>query len=166
MDLFVTRRSIRKYTGQAVTQEQLEELLRAGMAAPTGRNAQPWQFVVLTDREVLDGIPAFAPNTAMLTGAPAAIVVCGDLSMEQVPGLWVQDCSAATENILLAAHAAGLGAVWLSIYPNEERVTKMRSHLILPDTVIPLAVISIGYPAEEKEPSDRFKPERIHYNRW
>ncbi|MCR3921552.1 MAG: nitroreductase family protein [Firmicutes bacterium] len=166
LNIFVTRRSIRKYTDQAVSASQLEELLRAAMSAPTGKNARPWQFVVIQKREVLDGIPAFAPNTAPLKGAAAAIVVCGDLSLDLIPGLWVQDCTAATENLLLAAHAIGLGAVWLNVYPNEERVEKMRAYLEMPEHITPLCVVALGYPDEEKELSDRYDPERVHYDHW
>lgn len=166
MKNILTRRSIRKFTEQSITDEQLQELLRAAMSAPTGRNARPWHFIVVRKREILDGMRACAANTAVLAGAPAAIVVCGDLEKELVPGLWVQDCSAATENLLLAAHASGLGGVWLSIYPNDEKITKLRAYLGLPEHVIPLAVVAVGYPAEEKPATDRYDPQCIHYEKW
>ncbi|HZK24579.1 MAG TPA: nitroreductase family protein [Oscillospiraceae bacterium] len=166
MKNILTRRSIRKFTEQGLTTEQLTALLGAAMSAPTGRNARPWQFIVVRERAILAGMRDCAPNTAVLAGAPAAIVVCGDLEKELVPGLWVQDCAAATENLLLAAHASGLGAVWLSIYPNDEKVGKLRTYLGMPEHVIPLAVVALGYPAEEKAVGDRYDPQCVHYDRW
>ncbi|NLZ39116.1 MAG: nitroreductase family protein [Firmicutes bacterium] len=164
MDLLLTRRSIRKFTEQKLTDEQIEKLLRAAMSAPSGRNIRPWHFVVLRDRKIMDGISAFAPNTAPLKGAPAAVVVCGDLNKDV--GLWVQDCSCATQNLLLAAHALGLGGVWLNIYPNAERIAKMREFLGMPEHIVPLCVVAVGYPAEEKPQVDRYNPELVHYDRW
>ncbi|HAA37827.1 MAG TPA: nitroreductase family protein [Firmicutes bacterium] len=166
MKTILTRRSIRKFTEQPIADELLEELLRAAMSAPSGRNARPWQFIVVRERELLDGMRECAPNTALLAGAPAAVVVCGDLEKELVPGLWVLDCAAATQNLLLAAHASGLGAVWLSVYPNEEKVNKLRDYFGAPEHIIPLAVVALGYPAEEKSVEDRFDPQCVHYERW
>jgi len=161
-----TRRSIRKYADRSVPEKVVETLLRAAMAAPSAGNEQPWQFVVLDDRETLAAIPEYHPYSAMLKEAPLAIVVCGDVRLERYKGYWVQDCSAAMENLLLAAHASGLGAVWLGIYPMEERVVKTQELLKLPGEVIPLGIAALGYPAEEKEPADRFNAERVHRNRY
>jgi nitroreductase len=161
-----TRRSIRRYTDQPVSEELIEQILRAAMAAPSAGNQQPWQFVVLTDRKLLDAIPGYHPYAEMLRQASAAIVVCGDLRLESRSGYWVQDCSAATQNLLLAAHALGLGAVWLGVYPREDRVANTQCLCGLPAEVIPLAIVALGHPAEQPKPVDRFKPERVHRNKW
>jgi nitroreductase len=166
LEAILSRRSIRRYTGQPVSGEQVEELLKAGMSAPSAGNQQPWQFIVITDRKLLAEIPRFHPYASMLPHAKVAILVCGDLQAEWFQGYWVQDCSAATENILIAAHAMGLGAVWLGIYPREERVKALQKLLNLPEHIVPLSLISIGYPAEKKPPADRFDPSRIHHNGW
>ena len=169
MDVFAAihgRRSIRRYTDQPIPEDVIEELLRAAMAAPSAGNQQPWQFVVIDDRETLNAIPRFHPYSAMLKEAPLAIAICGDLREERYEGYWVQDCSAATQNLLLAAHGKGLGAVWLGIHPIEERVTGTRELLGLPAETIPLAVVAIGYPAEQKGAEDRYSPSRVHRNRY
>jgi nitroreductase len=166
MDFILSRRSIRQYTNQPVSAQQVRDLLAAAMAAPSAGNQQPWHFVVMDDRAVLDQVPSFHPHSTMIREAPLAIAVCADLTKATHPGMWVQDCSAATENLLLAAHAMGLGAVWLGIYPRDERVAGLRRLLALPENVMPLSLIPIGYPAEEKPPADRFQESRIHRNRW
>ena len=151
VNTIMTRTSVRAYSDREISAECVDTLLRAAMAAPTAMNLQPWQFVVITDRATL------------------AIAVCGDLDIadkgEGQP-YWIQDCSAATENLLLAAHAMGLGAVWCGIYPIEERVAFVRSLLQLPDNIIPLNIVPIGYPAAATSPKDKYKPERIHENKW
>jgi len=166
MRAILTRRSIRKYTAQPVPDAVVTDLLKAAMSAPSASNQQPWQFVVINDRQVLDEIPDIHAHSKMLKEAALAVLVCGDQRLEKSKGFWVQDCSAATQNLLLAAHATGLGAVWLGIYPREERVADFQKKFGLPEGVIPLALISIGYPAEEKPPSNRYDPARVHYNRW
>jgi len=166
METILSRRSIRKYTSREVTDAQIEQLLKAAMAAPSAGNEQPWEFVVMKDRTILITIPKFHPYALMLNEASAAILVCGDLQREKFSGYWVQDCSAATENMLLAAVALGLGAVWLGIYPVEERVRGMRKLLNIPETIVPFSLVSIGYPAEQKEPAGRFDASRIHYDTW
>lgn len=163
----LTRRSIRKYTDQMVEEEKVRLLLQAAMAAPSARNLQPWEFIVMTKRAAIDELATFSPYVGMLKEAPLAIVVCGRIDAETgSPGYWVVDCSAAVQNILLAAHALGLGAVWLGVYPRPERQGAIREFLQLPDNVVPHSVISIGYPAEKKEPSHRFKEERVHFEAW
>ena len=162
----MTRRSIRKYTEEPVEAEQVETLLQAAMAAPSAGNQQPWHFVVIRDRETMDNIPKFHPHAKMVHEAPVVIVVCGDTKLEMHPGYWIQDCSAAVENLLIAANAEKLGAVWLGIHPREERVAAMTELLGLPETAIPLAAIAIGHPDEEKEPGDRFDPSRVHHDKW
>jgi len=160
------RRSIRRYTGQPVSEQVLEDLLRAAMAAPSAGNQQAWQFVVIDDRDTLNAIPQFHPHSAMLREAPLAIAVCGDTRLERFKGYWVQDCSAAVQNLLLALHAKGLGGVWLGVHPIEERVAKTQELLGLPAEVIPLALVAVGYPAEHKGPDDRYNSARVHRNRW
>lgn len=169
VDNIMTRTSVRQFTGQAVGRDTLETLVKAGMAAPTAVNAQPWAFVVVTEREVLDSLDAVHPYSH-LKNAGAAIIVCGDMekALEGVnQAYWIQDCSAATENILLAAHAYGLGAVWCGVYPNPERIPSVKRVLGLPDAIMPLNVVTIGYPENpDQQPKDKWNPERVHFNRW
>ncbi len=168
IDAIMTRSSVRSYTAQPVEQEKVETMLRAGMAAPTAGNKQPWEFIVITDRAILDALPSVAGGMKMAPQAPMAIAVCGvpALTMPNMPDYWVQDCSAATENILLAAHAMGLGAVWCGAYPSGDtgRQERLAELLKLPEGVIALNVIIIGYPAGEPTPKDKWKAERVHYN--
>lgn len=166
LDVILGRRSIRLYTAEPVTRDEITELLRAAMAAPSAGNEQPWHFVVITDRSLLEAIPALSPYAGMAKRAPAAILACGDPSLEKYPGYWVQDLSAAVENLLLAAHARGLGAVWCGIYPLEERVEAFRRLLDIPSDIIPFALVSLGRPAEEKPPAERYQPGRVHENGW
>lgn len=179
LDVIMTRTSIRSFTGQAVTAEQLETILKAGMAAPSAMNAQPWRFVVLTDKDRIQEIYGDARRSEMFTTAGAVIVVCGQttrmgrphgqpdaLVTERPLIFWYEDCSAATENILLAAHALGLGAVWISGYPNEERTAPIAEALGLPANVKILCSIPVGVPAENPEPKDKWVPENIHWEKW
>ena len=161
-----TRRSIRKYTDEPVSEETIETLLRAAMAAPSAGNEQPWHFAVIDDRKLLDEIPKFHPYSTMLKEAPVAILIAGDLSLETYEGYWVQDCSAATQNLLLAAHAEGLGAVWLGVHPVDEREAGMRKLLGIPDNVIPFSLIALGHPAEQKGREDRYQASRVRRNGW
>jgi nitroreductase len=167
MEALFSRRSIRKYTAGPVAEEALREILEAAMSAPSAGNQQPWHFVVINDRKILDEIPSFHPHALMLNEATAAVLVCGDLRLEKHVGYWVQDCAAATENLLLALHAKGLGAVWVGIYPREERVSGLRRLLGIPEQVIPFSLIPVGHPAEIKPPRpDRYNPTKIHLNHW
>jgi nitroreductase len=160
------RRSIRKYTSKDVSDESIKELLKAAMAAPSAGNQQPWDFIVLKDRTVLNEIPKIHPYAQMLKEAPVAIIVCGALEREKHVGYWIQDCAAAIENILIEAQFLNLGAVWLGVYPREDRVAGLKKLLGIPENFIPLAVISIGYPAESKEASQRYDEKKIHINKW
>ena len=166
MEAILSRRSIRRYTAEPVPKEVIIELLEAAMSAPSASNEQPWQFVIIDDRRILDEIPKFHPYAHMLKEASWTIAVCGDLNLEMMSGYWIQDCSAATQNILIAANARGLGAVWLGVYPHEERAKTVQKLLGLPEHVIPLCFISIGYPAEKKPPSNRYNASRVHHNQW
>jgi nitroreductase len=162
----MTRRSVRKYQQQPVPPERIEKLLRAAMQAPSARNAQPWEFILLEDRNLLAEIPNICPNAPMAAQAPVGIVVCGNLDREKSEGFWVIDCSAAIQNMLLAAHGLGLGAVWCGIYPRQQRVEGIGRLLGLPERVIPHSLVLVGYPAESPQPEDRYQPERIYKNRW
>ena len=167
LDAILSRRSIRKYKKEAVPKELIDELLKAAMNAPSACNEQPWHFVVLQDRKVLDVVPKYHPYSHAILEAPVAIVVCVDLRLAEEDGVWwVQDCSAATENILITAQAKGLGAVWLGVYPKEDRVKGIQGLLALPRQVIPLCIIPIGYPAEKRPDENRYQSSRIHHNRW
>jgi len=167
IDSILTRHSVRSFSPEPVDQEDIEILLRAAMQAPSSSNSQPWQFVVISDRRMLDAITEFHPFSSALRTAPAAIVVCGDSRLEVGTGRWIQSCSAAAQNLLLAAHARGLGAVWLGIQPEEQRIQGMKRLIDFPSGVHPLALIAIGHPAGKHEPAtSRFQPDRIHYNGW
>ena len=166
----MTRTSIRQYTDEPVSKADIETMLRAGMAAPTAVNKQPWHFVVINSKEKLAELAGDNPRGGMLKKAPLAIiVVCGNMDKAlpgQGRGFWVQDCSAATENILLAANAIGLGAVWTGLYPDENRAGAVAKVLKLPETYIPLCTIVIGHPAEQPTPKDKWKPENVSYNEF
>ena len=164
----MTRTSIRKYKDQPVEQEKIDIMLKAAMAAPTAANLQPWHFIVIDDKNTLKLLSGQQPNNA-----PLMIAVCGDTNKTtmpdgkgKLPDFWVQDVSAATENLLLAAHAQGLGAVWTGVYPVMERVAEVANVLNCPENIIPLAVVRIGYPDESPEPKDKFKQENISYNKF
>jgi len=166
LDAIFTRRSVRNFTAEPVSEDVLHELLRAGMQAPSAKNEQPWHFVVIDDPDLLHTVPEFHPYAKMLFEAPLAILVCSDRKLETKRASWLQDCAAATQNILLAAHASGLGAVWLGIFPDSDRVFGMQSLLNLPKDVRPVALVAVGHPALVPEPVDRYKPDRVHYNQW
>ena len=179
LDVIMTRTSIRSFTGEAIPQEQLETILKAGMAAPTAMNSQPWKFVVVTDKDKINEIFGGGWRPEMFTTAGAVIVVCGettsmrkpfgqpDAPEEEQPNIfWYEDCSAAAENILLAAHALGLGAVWTAGYPAEERIAPIQEALGIPAKVKALCIIPVGVPAENPDPKDKWKPENIHWNQW
>lgn len=169
LDNIFRRSSVRSYTTQTVEAAKVELLLRAAMAAPTAVNKQPWAFVVIDRRGLLDSLAEALPYAKMLRQAPLAIVVCGDTTkalLEPDQAYWVQDCSAATENLLLAAEALGLGAVWTGVFPRPDRVAEVRGVLDLPSHLVPLNVIPIGYPAVAPKPKDKWNPTNIFYNRF
>ena len=177
LDTIFSRKSVRSYTDQAVSDQQVETILRAAMSAPTGMNVQPWRFVVVRDpavKEVLAG-----GFNKMIATAPVVFVVCGETTLVRRPrtnpdaepvlvenGNWTADCAAATENLLLAAEALGLGAVWTACYPYEDRMNPAREVLGLPDNVSPYCIVPCGYPAGDDQPKDKWKPENIHYDKW
>ncbi len=162
------RKSVRSYTDQPVSRAQLDTLVRAAMAAPTGRDMRPWKFIVVDDKSVMDSLAQELPYAKMLREAQAAILVCGDMTVVDEKGNpstnWTFDCSAATENLLLAAEALGLGAVWTAAHPYEERLAAVKAALNLPEHIIPLNVIPIGYPKGNPQPKDKYDKNDIHYN--
>ena len=162
------RKSVRQYTAEPVSEEHIQTLLKAAMAAPSAVNYQPWRFVVVTEREQLDAMAEVLPFARMLKQAPLAIIVCGEtLWFEGKENIfWQQDCSAVTQNLLLAAEALGLGAVWTGVYPDPQRSAELSAFLGLPETVQPLCAIPIGHPAGDDKPKDKWKPENIHYGKW
>jgi nitroreductase len=166
MTAILTRRSIRKFLDKIIPDDAIETILKAAMYAPSAGNQQPWEFVVIEDRDTLSKITEVHPHSKMLLEAPVAILICGNLSRVKHEGFWVQDCSAAAQNLLLAAHSLGLGSVWLGVYPRGDRVEGMKKLLELPENVWPLAIIALGYPGEKKEQPDRFDGSRIHFNKW
>lgn len=166
LQAILTRRSVRKYTDEPVTERNVQTMLRAAMSAPSAGNQQPWRFVVINERELLDAIPDVHPHSRMLLQAPLAILVCGDLQIANRADFWVQDCAAATQNLLLAARALDLGAVWTGVHPRQERQEGLRDLLHLPQHVVPFALVAIGHPAVEQMQVDRYNEERIHYNKW
>lgn len=164
----MTRTSIRQFTDQPIAMDTLDLIVKAGMAAPSAVNAQPWAFVVVTEKEMLHSLGSAHPHANLKT-ATAAIIVCGDMEKAMRGDgrdYWIQDCSAATENILLAAHACGIGAVWCGVYPMQDRVKDIQAVLGLPDSIIPLNIITMGYPAASPAPKNKFKPENVHYQKW
>ena len=160
------RRSIRSYTDQPVSDELMEQMLRAAMNAPSAGNQQPWHFVVIDDRDVLDTIREFHPYAEMLKQAPVAIAVCSETRGLMCEEHWGQDCSAAVENLLLAAHALGLGAVWLGVTPIQDRMDAAAGLFGLPEGIVCFALVAIGHSAEQKAPNDNYDPKRVHRNRW
>jgi nitroreductase len=161
-----SRRSIRKYTEKKVSAEQVEMLINAAMSAPSAMNYQPWHFIVFNEDKSLNEIAAAIPHAEMVKSAPLAILICGDTKLDSTIEYIVQDCSAAIQNMLLAAHSFGLGACWIAVYPIKDVMQNVRNYLRLPDNIIPVSLISIGYPAEELPVENRFNPERVRFNRW
>lgn len=169
IDNIMTRASVRAYSERPLTKETLDTLLHAAMAAPTAVNLQPWRIVVVTDSALRNKISGEIQSMAMAKDAQASIILCGDMDAT-LPGdgkdFWVQDVSAATENLLLAANAVGLGAVWCGIYPVNDRVEFFSKLLELPDNVVPLSCVNVGYPAAPVTPKDKWDSSKVHYNKY
>jgi nitroreductase len=168
LSLIFGRRSIRKYQNSPVSDDLVADLLRAAMAAPSACAKDPWRFVVMRSRATLNSIAEALPNGKMLAHAPVGIAVCGDLSVAHAGELsyLLQDCSAAIENLLLAAHALGLGACWLGVHPRQPRVEALTKILRLPDRILPISCIAVGWPAEEQPPRTRFSDANVHEESW
>jgi nitroreductase len=164
IDTIFSRRSIRRYTEEPVSEEEITTILEAAMASPSGHNSKPWHFVVITKRETLNRLAKVHKYGKMLNEAPLCISVCGDQSVSE--DFWIQDCSAATENLLLAVTALGLGAVWCGVHPSQDMVKNISKILGINAPFIPLNLIAIGHPAEEKEPRTQFDEGRIHREKW
>jgi nitroreductase len=166
MNAILARINIRSYTDRSVSQECVRELLQAAMAAHSAGDERPWHFVVVEDLKIRERIADMHPFAHTVLEAPIAIVVCGDQTLQKHSGFWVQDCAAATQNILIEAQTMGLGAMWLGIYPVEGRVQNFRKLLDLPSHVIPFALTPVGYPAEQNSPRCRYDESRVHFDRW
>ena len=164
IEAIAARRSIRDFTEQEVTDEDVREFLTAGMNAPSARNTQPWHFIVIRDRDTIDKIVDVCPNGSMLKKAPMAVLVLGDLSLTD--DYWVVDCSAAVQNILLAAEARDLGACWVGVYPRQPRIDGLKKLFGLPEEIMPHSLIALGHPAEKKAPNNNYKEDRIRYEKW
>jgi nitroreductase len=164
VDIIFSRRSIRRYTDEAVGEKEMQKLLEAGMAAPSSRNLRPWHFVSVTSRDKLDSLAEAHPHGKMLFEATAAIAVCAKIDIS--PDYWIQDCSAATENILVAAAALGLGTCWLGCHPREERVRAIGEVLGIPPDIGILSLVAVGHPAEDKEPRTQYDESRVHRENW
>lgn len=165
----MTRVSVRQFTGEKISAEQIDTLLRAAMAAPSALNKQPWAFIVVTDEGIISRLGEELPSSRCSNHPACAIVPCGDLSKAiegDMAAFWINDVSAATENLLLAAHSMGLGAVWTGVHPNMERVAQVQGILGLPEHIIPLCIVPVGVPAEQPEVKDKFRTDNIHYNGW
>ena len=169
IDNIMTRVSVREFTGEKISAEQIDTLLRAAMAAPSAINKQPWAFIVVTDEALIEKLGEALPYSRCSNHPACAIIPCGDLSKAiegEMGAFWINDVSAATENLLLAAHAMGLGAVWTGLHPDMKRAEMVQKMLSLPEHIIPLCVVPVGVPAEHPEVKDKYKPENIHYNVW
>lgn len=164
LDTIFNRKSVRKYTERPVEKAMLETLARAGMAAPSSKDRRPWEFIIVTDRKLLDAMGEGLPLARMLKDAKQAIIVCGDTVKSE--NAWYLDCSAAAQNILLAAESMGLGAVWTAAYPYPDRIKVVREVLNLPNHLVPLTVIPVGYPQGSEKPKVKFNKQQIHYNSW
>ena len=166
LDGIKTRRSIRKYTGQVSDDQQIKTLLDAGFCAPSARNVRPWHFIIVKDQAKLQEVSNIHPYAKMLPSAGCGIVVCGDLCSQEQEGYIAQDCSAAIENMLLAAHGMGLGAVWLGVYPEYERSRALSGIFNIPNNVAPMGLVCVGYPAETPDAPDRYMEANVHHENW
>ena len=166
MNAIFTRRSIRKFVEGTISDEQIHLILTAAMCAPTARNVRPWEFIVIRDKSILADLANVSQYSKMTADANFAIVVCADMQLQPEIGYCVQDCSAAVENILVEVDSLGLGAVWLGVYPRQDRIDFIRNYFNLPVNIMPIAMIPIGPPGEIKETHDRFDGAKVHYEKW
>ena len=164
MQTILNRKSVREYLDREISPEIMNDLLKAGMAAPSSRDRRPWQFIVLSDKEVMNDLSGKLKNASILKNANKAIIVCGDTLVSD--NCWELDCSAATQNILLAAESMGIGAVWTAVYPYADREAVVNEIFQLPENIRALAIVPLGYPSGMQTPKDKFDPTRIHYNKW
>jgi len=166
LEALMTRCSIRRYGTAPVAEAVVRQMLEILFRSPSAADARPWQFAVVDRRDLLDRLEAAMPGCEMLRSAPMAILICAEPGREKVPGFWPQDCAAAAENLLLAVHGLGLGAVWIGLHPVADREQATREILRVPDGLVPFALVSIGEPAEQPVLEDRYDPARIHRNGW
>lgn len=166
LDCIITRRSIRKYKEQNIELQKVEEILKAAMYAPTARNQQTFEFLVINNRKTLDELSEIHPYAKMLKVAPLAILVCHNHSKVKSDGFWIQDLAAVTQNILLQAHSIGLGSVWLGVYPRDDREIGIKKYFNLPDEIIPFSLVSLGYADESPQTTERYDHKKIHFNHW
>lgn len=166
LEALKTRRSIRKYKDKPVSNNLLEQIIEYGMYAPSAVNKQPWHFIIFRNEDTINELINVHPNAAMLKQADSGILICYDKTLEHDKGYGIIDCSAATQNMLLAAHDMGLGACWIGIHPRQQRISALAEAFKLPEHIIPFAVVSVGYSNETKNTPDRLRKERIHYEMW
>ena len=167
LNCILTRRSIRSFdSSKKVSQQQLETILKAGMYAPSAMNKQSWEFVVINEKDVCEKLTMIHPHATYIKDSQCAILVCGDVE-KSFADYWVQDCSACSENMLLAIHSLGLGAVWCGVYPNDKIYPEIAKMFNLPKNIVPMSLIVLGYPTKQpSQPTDRFDSGKIHYNKW
>jgi nitroreductase len=165
-EALLNRRSIRKYKNQKISKEDIDKILKAAMYAPSAMNLQAWQFILIEDKDVLIETIKSIPYAEMLKQSAAAILVCGDSSIEKNESWLLQNCSAAIQNILLSAHGLGIGSCWIAIHGMDDVYKNVKTQFKLPENIIPISLISLGYPDEEVTAEERFKQDKIHYNKW
>lgn len=165
-DALLGRRSIRRYATGQIDENDIAQILRAGMAAPSAGNEQPWHFIIVRNKENLRQLSEAHPYAEMVKSAYLAILVCADMGEVKHRDFWPQDCAAATENMLLAIHGLGLGGVWIGVYPREARIAEIRRIILLPERIIPFSLLPVGIPAEKKPPGNRFTTDRLHEEHW
>ena len=161
----MTRRSIRAWKQDRVSEEQRKTILEAAMNAPSAADARPWHFVTMDDSAIIRQFTGLG-GTEMLENSTFMVLLCGEVSREIYPGFWPQDCACAAQNMQLAAHDIGVGCVWIAVYPLDKRVQACRDILGIPDDITPFALLAMGIPAEAPGPEYRYDPERLHHNRW
>lgn len=166
IEAIMTRRSIRKYKKKPISLKKIEKLIEIGMSAPSAGNEQPWHYIVIRNSEILTEITNFHPHANMLKQAECAIIVCFDKNLEKHKNMAIQDCSASTQNILIAANAFGIGSVWLGVFPRSERIEGIKNLIKLPNNIIPFSIISLGYSNENYKLEKRYDTKRIHYEKW
>lgn len=166
IEAILSRRSIRRFTGEPVSDQELETVLRAGFQAPSAHNTQPWEFVIIKDKSKFERIAKVHPYAKMLPQAEVCIIVCGDNNKQPTTGFLIEDCSASIQNILLAAHGIGLGAVWCGLYPVTHLTKAITEVCLLPNNIIPIGMVVLGHKGEDRKQEDRYKTEKLHYENW
>lgn len=166
MNIFQSRRSIRKFTAEAISDDILNSILEDAMSGPSAMRRDPWEFIVLTDKKMLADVAAFLPHGGLLKDAACGMIVCGDMAQahDNSESYMLQDVSAAIENLLLSAESHNIGSCWLGVHPRQERIENIRKYFSLPANIVPVAVIALGHKAETKSPENRFDKNKVHYN--